>query len=262
MLNFTAGKITTGINALTIGTSGSITGAGAGTGWVVGNLIKQTATDASPSFAYAIGDATNYTPISLTFTGNNTASSTGSITATTTAGDHSQLGTSDLIGTVNRTWNLSNNGVSGFTNYTVNLNYSAAETDAGATPASFVIRKYEGTSWTAPSTLGTPSDSSISASGITGFGDFAVGQIIPLGTANFELENVTLFPNPSTNNFVTITSAIFGDINVSVFDVLGKQISNQKLHNNKLDVSGLKSGIYLLKISQNEKTAIKKLIIN
>ena len=262
VINFTAGKMTTGINALTIGTSGSITGAGAGTGWVVGNLIKQTATNASPSFAYAIGDATNYTPISLTFVGNNTASSTGSITATTIAGDHSQLGTSDLIGTVNRTWNLSNNGVSGFTNYTVNLNYSAAETDAGATPASFVIRKYEGTTWTSPSTLGTPTDNSASASGITGFGDFAVGQIVSLSTSNFELENVKIFPNPVTNNFVTISSAIFGDINVSVFDVLGKQISNQKLHNNRLDVSGLKSGIYLLKISQNEKTAIKKLIIN
>ena len=261
VLNFVSGKLITDANSLTIGTSGSITGAGAGTGWVVGNLIKQTATDASPSFAYAIGDATNYTPISLTFTGNNTAASTGSITATTTAGDHPQLGTSDLIGTVNRTWNLSNNGVSGFTNYTVNLNYSAAETDAGATPASFVIRKYEGSTWTSPSTLGAPSDSSISASGIIGFGDFAVGQIVSLSTSNFELENVKIFPNPVTNNFVTISSAILEDINVAVFDVLGKQISSQKLQNNRLDVSGLKSGIYLLKISQNEKTTTEKLVI-
>ena len=263
VLNFTAGKMTTGINALTIGTSGSITGAGAGTGWVVGNLIKQTATDASPSFAYAIGDATNYTPISLTFTGNNTAASTGSITATTTAGDHPQLETSGLDSniTVNRTWNLLNNGISGFTNYTVNLNYSTAETDAAATPANFVIRKYEGTTWTSPSTLETPTDSSASASGITGFGDFAVGQIVPLSTSNFELENVKIFPNPATNNFVTISSAILEDINVAVFDVLGKQISSQKLQNNRIDVSGLKSGIYLLKISQNEKTTTEKLVI-
>jgi len=263
VLNFTAGKMTTGINTLTIGTSGSITGAGAGTGWVVGNLIKQTAKNASPSFAYAIGDATNYTPISLTFTGNNTAASTGSIKATTTAGDSPQFATSGLDGNknVNRSWNLLNNGISGFTNYTVNLNYSTAETDAAATPANFVIRKYEGTTWTSPSTLGTPTDSSASASGITGFGDFAVGQIVPLSTSNFELENVKIFPNPVTHNFVTISSAILEDINVAVFDVLGKQISSQKLQNNRLDVSGLKSGIYLLKISQNEKTTTEKLVI-
>ena len=263
VLNFVSGKLITDANSLTIGTSGSITGAGAGTGWVVGNLIKQTATDASPSFAYAIGDATNYTPISLTFTGNNTAASTGSITATTTAGDHPQLETSGLDSniTVNRTWNLSNNGVSGFTNYTVNLNYSTAETDAAATPANFVIRKYEGSVWSEPSTLGTPTDTSASAFGIIGFGDFAVGQIVPLGTSNFELENVKIFPNPATNNFVTISSAILEDINVAVFDVLGKQISSQKLQNNRLDVSGLKSGIYVLKISQNEKTTTEKLVI-
>ncbi len=263
VLNFTAGKMTTGINTLTIGTSGSITGAGAGTGWVVGNLIKQTAKNASPSFTYAIGDATNYTPISLTFTGNNTAALTGSIKASTTAGDYSQLATSGLDSnkTVNRSWNLLNNGISGFTNYTVNLNYSTTETDAAATPANFVIRKYEGTTWTSPSTLGTPTDSSASASGITGFGDFAVGQIVPLSTSNFELENVKIFPNPVTNNFVTISSAILEDINVAVFDVLGKQISSQKLQNNRLDVSGLKSGIYLLKISQNEKTTTEKLVI-
>jgi hypothetical protein len=262
-LNFTAGKMTTSTNTLTLGTSGTISGAGATTGWVVGNLIKQTATNASPSFAYAIGDATNYTPISVTFTGNNTASTAGSISATTTAGDHPQLASSDLDATksVNRTWNLLNNGVSGFTNYTVNLNYSVAETDAVALPASFVIRKYEGTTWTAPSTFGTPSDVRTSASGITGFGDFAVGQIIPLANANFELENVTVVPNPSSNNSVTITSSFNEDIEVVVFDMLGKQISSQKLYNNNLDVSGLKSGMYLLKISQKEKTTTKKLVV-
>ena len=255
--------MTTSTNTLTLGTSGTISGAGATTGWVVGNLIKQTATNASPSFAYAIGDATNYTPISVTFTGNNTASTAGSISATTTAGDHPQLASSDLDATksVNRTWNLLNNGVSGFTNYTVNLNYSVAETDAVALPASFVIRKYEGTTWTAPSTFGTPSDVRTSASGITGFGDFAVGQIIPLANANFELENVTVVPNPSTNNSVTITSSFNEDIEVVVFDMLGKQISSQKLYNNNLDVSGLKSGMYLLKISQKEKTTTKKLVV-
>ena len=262
-LNFTAGKITTATNVLTLGTSGTISGAGATTGWVVGNLIKQTATNASPSFNFAIGDATNYTPISVTFTGNNTASTAGSISATTTAGDHPQLATSDLDATksINRTWNLSNNGVSGFTNYTVNLNYSAAETDAAATPASFVIRKYDASAWTSPTTTATPSATSASATGLVGFGDFAVGEISAMSTTNFELDSIKIVPNPSTSNFVTITSSLNEDIEVVVFDVIGKQISSQKLYNNRLDVSELKSGMYLLKISQKEKTTTKKLIV-
>lgn len=263
ILNFISGKVNTGSNFITIGRTGSVTGAGAGTGWVVGNLTKQTATNASPSFAYAIGDATNYTPISLTFTGNNTAATVGSITATTIAGDHPQLATSGLDGnkTVNRTWNLLNNGVSGFTNYTVNLNYSATETDAVVTPANFVIRRYEGTTWSSPSTSGTSSDVSASASGITSFGDFAVGQIIPLSASNFEIQNVKIVPNPSIANFVTITTSFNDTIEVQVFDMFGKQITNQLLQNNKLDVSGLTSGIYVLKISQKEKTTTRKLVV-
>jgi len=262
-LNFTAGKITTSTNTLTLGTSGTISGAGATTGWVVGNLIKQTATNASPSFAYAIGYATNYTPISLTFTGNNTASTAGSISATTTAGDHPQLATSDLDATksVNRTWNLLNNGVSGYTDYSVTLNYAAADNDAAATPASFVIRKYEGTTWTSPTTTPTPSATSASATGLVDFGDFAVGEISAMSTTNFELDSIKIVPNPSTSNFVTITSSLNEDIEVVVFDVIGKQISSQKLYNNRLDVSELKSGMYLLKISQKEKTTTKKLIV-
>ena len=264
-LNFTTGKITTATNALTLGTSGTISGAGATSGWVVGNLIKQTASNESPSFNFAIGDATNYTPISVTFTGVNSASATGSITATTTAGDHPQLASSDLEATksVNRTWNLLNSGVSGYTNYTVNLNYSAAETDAAATPASFVIRKYEGTTWSSPTTITTPTPSAteVSATGLVDFGDFAVGEISALSTTNFELDSIKIVPNPSTSNFVTITSSLNEDIEVVVFDVIGKQISSQKLYNNKLDVSVLKSGMYLLKISQKEKTTTKKLIV-
>ena len=261
-LNFTAGKITTATNALTLGTSGTISGAGATTGWVVGNLIKQTASNASPSFNFAIGDATNYNPISVTFTGVN-ASATGSITASTKTGDHPQIASSDLDAskTVNRTWNLLNNGVSGYTDYSVTLNYATADNDAAATPASFVIRKYEGTTWTSPTTTPTPSATSASATGLVDFGDFAVGEISALSTTNFELDSIKIVPNPSTSNFVTITSSLNEDIEVVVFDVIGKQISSQKLQNNKLDISELKTGMYLLKISQKEKTTTKKLVV-
>ena len=175
VLNFISGKLITGNNFVTIGTSGSITGAG--TGWVVGNLIKQTASNASPSFNFAIGDTANYTPISLTFNGNNTAATTGNISASTTVGDHPQVASSGLdnANSVNRTWTLFNNGVTGFTDYSATLNYAAADNDASSTPANYVVRKYDGSSWFAPATVATPTASSATANGFVDFGDFAVG---------------------------------------------------------------------------------------
>ena len=85
--------------------------------------------------------------------------------------------------------------------------------------------------------------------------------ITTLANQGFELDSIKIFPNPSTSNFITITSSILDDIEVEVFDMFGKHILSQKVIYNILDVSDLHSGIYLLKISQKEKTTTKKLIV-
>jgi hypothetical protein len=48
---------------------------------------------------------------------------------------------------------------------------------------------------------------------------------------------------------------------VSIFDVLGKQVVKATTTNNVVNVSKLKGGVYILQITENEKTATKKLII-
>ena len=50
-------------------------------------------------------------------------------------------------------------------------------------------------------------------------------------------------------------------MDVQVFDVLGKQVINQRLTNNNLDVSQLRSGLYIVKITQNNASVTKKLVI-
>jgi hypothetical protein len=50
-------------------------------------------------------------------------------------------------------------------------------------------------------------------------------------------------------------------MNVAVFDILGKQVKNEILTNNTLNVSSLKSGIYIVKITQNNASITKKLVI-
>ena len=208
-LNFgTSGiNIVTGINTLTLGTAGSITGAG--TGWVVGNLIKQTASSASPSFVYPIGDATNYTPIALTFSGN--TSSAGSIAASTTSGDHSQVTASGINSSksVNRIWSLTNSGITGFTNYSAAFTYASTDNDSSTTPANYGVSKYENLTWSSLTTSGTSTATATAATGITGFGDFAIGEvalvaptatIIPSGPTSFCSggSGVTLSANTGT----------------------------------------------------------------
>lgn len=48
---------------------------------------------------------------------------------------------------------------------------------------------------------------------------------------------------------------------VSVFDLLGKKVISEDVNNSKLKVSRLKSGVYIMKVSQDDASATKKLVI-
>lgn len=86
----------------------------------------------------------------------------------------------------------------------------------------------------------------------------------PLGTLSnedFNASNFSLYPNPVSNGFVTINTTNADPINILVYDVLGKQVKNETITNNTLNVGDLNTGIYILKMTQNQATATKKLII-
>ena len=174
---------TTNTKTVIIGTSGIITGAGSTTGWVVGDLKKLTSSGNSPSFDYAIGDATKYSPLYLTFSGNTTA--TGGLTARTTSGVAPNIADSgiDNAKKVNRYWTLTNSSLAGFGTYQANLNYATSENDDSTSASSYQVRRYDNSTWTATSTVGTPTSNSTIASGITGFGNLSVGGIITSGPA-------------------------------------------------------------------------------
>lgn len=82
-----------------------------------------------------------------------------------------------------------------------------------------------------------------------------------LSVEGFETTNFSVYPNPTSTGFINITSASNEQINVAVYDILGKQVKNEVVSNNTLNVSNLNTGIYILKITQNDATATKKLVI-
>jgi len=84
---------------------------------------------------------------------------------------------------------------------------------------------------------------------------------LTLSVDSFEANHFSVYPNPVSNGIVNITSRTNDVISITVFDILGKQVINETLSNNTLNVSSLNTGIYIMKISQNGNSITKKLII-
>ena len=83
-----------------------------------------------------------------------------------------------------------------------------------------------------------------------------------LTTQEFNTQAIfSIYPNPTKTGFVNIKTTSNAEVNVTVFDLLGKKVITKTLSNNKLNVSSLKSGVYLLNIEQNGASTTKKLVI-
>ncbi|MCH3884267.1 T9SS type A sorting domain-containing protein [Tenacibaculum aquimarinum] len=83
-----------------------------------------------------------------------------------------------------------------------------------------------------------------------------------LSTDSFNKLDVNVYPNPVTNGEVFIKSSNGEEKNVEVYNILGRRLISTKVNaNDKLDVSNLNAGIYLLKINEGEKQLTKKIVI-
>ena len=71
----------------------------------------------------------------------------------------------------------------------------------------------------------------------------------------------TVYPNPVDTGKIFINTKGNESKNIIIYDVVGKQIYNKTTVNNTIDVSSFRSGIYFIKIVQNNKTGTIKLII-
>lgn len=81
------------------------------------------------------------------------------------------------------------------------------------------------------------------------------------GTKQNEISGLKLSPNPLTGNILTVSSNSNAVKAVSVFDVTGKQVLNTKTANGTVNAGNLTAGVYIVKITEEGKTATKKLIV-
>ncbi len=95
-----------------------------------------------------------------------------------------------------------------------------------------------------------------------GIPDFEAAYNSVLSVTHFDdFSKIKIFPNP-TKDFFTISNNISLDnFSVQVFNIIGKKILEQsKLTSNKMDISALQKGIYLLKIQKGNQQKTLKLI--
>ncbi|MFK5877978.1 MAG: M12 family metallo-peptidase [Flavobacteriaceae bacterium] len=98
--------------------------------------------------------------------------------------------------------------------------------------------------------------------------DYTLNILNNLGVDDELFKNFNIFPNPNDGNFtISFQSDSSKKVKITLYDVLGRTITNQLFNKNRMDFTqnlhfnNLSQGIYLLKISQENKATSKQLII-
>lgn len=97
----------------------------------------------------------------------------------------------------------------------------------------------------------------------------AANSPFPIGTFTYgtaaarseEINGFTVFPNPVTHGRIWINTKSNGVKEVSIFDILGKQVIARQVSGKEVSIAGLSKGIYILKVIENGKIATRKLVI-
>ncbi len=74
-------------------------------------------------------------------------------------------------------------------------------------------------------------------------------------------EALGFYPNPVSNGKIYITSKTSLDKEISIFDVLGKKVLQTTISSRELNIASIPPGVYIIKITEGETTATRKLIV-
>lgn len=212
VLHLEEGPFASGAGSIQLGPGASITFVD---GWINGG-VTATIPTGSATYTFPVGIAAGATPMVVAF---QNVTQSGTLFVGATAGEHPNLTGSgiDPARNANVYFKLQPAAGLAFASYDLTLTYGTHR-DAAATPLAFKLRRYDGGTWfQVPSA--TPMATGITASGLTGTGDFVTGnQLIDHYTVTAStprvagatfLTNVTardLFDVPvSGNTVITVT---------------------------------------------------------
>jgi hypothetical protein len=95
---------------------------------------------------------------------------------------------------------------------------------------------------------------------ITYFDEISFGNQTA-GLNNYAINSVKLYPNPAKSvvNFSSLSDAV---LQVSIYDILGKEVLRSESVQSQLNISVLNPGMYFVRMTQGINTSTKKLIVN
>jgi len=96
---------------------------------------------------------------------------------------------------------------------------------------------------------------------------YIYGSNKTLGVEEIDIDNLTVFPNPSRGMFtIKFMTALSNDIKISVYDIQGRNIytNNYKTtgnFNQNINLNNVQAGLYLLEVNDGFRKTTKKIII-
>lgn len=75
------------------------------------------------------------------------------------------------------------------------------------------------------------------------------------------IEGLNLYPNPVSNGKIYISTKNDSEKEIIIFDLLGKKVMQTLISSKELNVSSLNSGVYIIKITEDNASATRKLIV-
>ena len=88
-------------------------------------------------------------------------------------------------------------------------------------------------------------------------------EVLSTNTATYE-SNINIYPNPA-NDHITIDFGNLDNVegwNIKIINILGQEVLSQPMNTDKINVSELSKGVYIIRISDGVNQADKKFIKN
>ncbi|PRP68014.1 lamin tail domain-containing protein [Nonlabens agnitus] len=82
-----------------------------------------------------------------------------------------------------------------------------------------------------------------------------------LSSDSIENPQFSMYPNPATSGTLNISVTNGGSVDVEIFSTLGQRVVNQKAVTTSVNINGLNTGLYIVKLTQGEASQTRKLVV-
>ncbi|MDO1512521.1 T9SS type A sorting domain-containing protein [Maribacter confluentis] len=96
---------------------------------------------------------------------------------------------------------------------------------------------------------------------VLSFGVYAQETIDINQLHNDEIAGFKLYPNPVIADVVYVTTEKNNLKEVRIYDVFGELVLTDRLHTKALNISRLSAGVYVVQVTEDQKTITRKLIV-